>query len=323
MKLVLKTADIPPVVNPETPPGAILAIEGGDPLDGKPDRVNEFYRMGVRIITVVHYRNNELGDVMAQYGSLHPGPYHDGLTQAGRKVVERMQELGMVVDVAHAHPKTLRDIAGMNPRPLLDSHTSLCPSREAGQCGRQRKWQDMERIAKTGGVVCTWPMAFNRSGQMRRTFSDWARETLEMKKRLGIDHVGLGTDGGGNIPRLIEGYRDAAFHRDADEEIRRMLGALSALVVGLGGLVALRRGEHMRMTAVVASAKPAMRAYLDLVATSAALAFLVLILEVWILLLHRRIGRLLAATQAPRAAACPPSDRPPLRECGMYEARFS
>ena len=63
-------------------------------------------------------------------------------------------------------------------------------------------------IAKTGGVVCTWPMAFTRSGQMRRTFSDWAREILEMKKKLGIDPVGLGTDGGGNIPRLIEGYRD-------------------------------------------------------------------------------------------------------------------
>src|SRR5947199_6192433 len=45
----------------------------------------------------------------------------------------------------------------------------------------------------------------------------------------------------------------------------------------LGAAVAFRRAEHMRMTAVVASAKPAMRAYLDLVATVAALAFLVLI----------------------------------------------
>ncbi|MBP1715024.1 MAG: hypothetical protein H6Q42_3227 [Deltaproteobacteria bacterium] len=208
VKLVLKASDIPPVINPETPPGAILAIEGGDPLEGNPDRVNEFYRMGVRIITVVHYRNNELGDIMARYRNLDPGPFHDGLTQAGRMVIERMQELGVVVDVAHAHPKTLRGIAGMNPRPLLDSHTSVCPSREAQQCGRQRTWQDMERIAKTGGVICTWPMAFTRSSQMRRTFSDWAQEILEMKTRLGIDHVGLGTDGGGNIPRLIEGYRD-------------------------------------------------------------------------------------------------------------------
>jgi len=208
VKLVLKAADVPSAPGPERTPGAILAIEGGDPLDGKPERVDDFYRMGIRIITVVHYRNNELGDIMAPYRSLDPGPYRGGLTEAGRRVIERMQGLGMVVDVAHAHPRTLKDIASMNPRPLLDSHTSLCPSEAARQCGRQRTWQDMELVAKTGGVVCTWPMAFNRGGQIRRTFADWAREILEMKKRLGIDHVGLGTDGGGNIPRLIEGYRD-------------------------------------------------------------------------------------------------------------------
>ena len=208
VNLVLKAADVPEFVNPEIPPGAILAIEGGDPLEGKPDRVNEFHRMGVRIITVVHYRNNELGDVMARFGNLDPGPYRNGLSQAGRKVIERMQELGIVVDVAHADSKTLRDIAGMNPRPLLDSHTSPCPAEEAGQCGRQRTWPDMELIAKTGGVVCTWPFAINRPDQRRMTFSDWAREILEMKNRLGIDHVGLGTDGGGSIPRFIQGYRD-------------------------------------------------------------------------------------------------------------------
>jgi membrane dipeptidase len=208
VKLVLKAADVPAVLNPDDPPGAIMAIEGGDPLDGKPERVDEFYQMGVRIITVVHYRNNELGDVMAQYGALNPGPYKNGLTQAGRKVIERMEEVGMVVDVAHAHPTTLKDIAGMNPKPLLDSHTNPCPTDDPRRCHRQRSWKDMERVAKTGGVVCTWPFAFNRPDQQRWTFLDWARETLEMKKRLGMDHVGLGTDGGGGIPRLIEGYRD-------------------------------------------------------------------------------------------------------------------
>ena len=208
VKLVLKVADVPRVLNPGAPPGAILAIEGGDPLEGKPERVDEFYRMGVRIITVVHYRNNELGDVMAPYGALNPGSYNNGLTPAGRRVIERMQEVGMVVDVAHAHPKTLKDIAEMNPRNLLDSHTSACPTQDLRRCHRQRTWTDMELIAQTGGVICTWPFAFERPDQRRKTFADWAAEILEMKKRLGMDHVGLGTDGGGSIPRFIEGYRD-------------------------------------------------------------------------------------------------------------------
>jgi membrane dipeptidase len=208
VKQILKAADVPVTLNPDDPPGAILAIEGGDPLDGNPDRVDEFYRMGVRIITVVHYRNNELGDIMAPYGSKNPGPYKNGLTQEGRKVIERMQEVGMVVDVAHAHSTTLKGIVEMNPKPLLDSHTNPCPFDDPRRCHRQRSWKDTELVAKTGGVVCTWPFAFNRPDQQRRTFLDWAREILEMKKRLGMDHVGLGTDGGGSIPRFIAGYRD-------------------------------------------------------------------------------------------------------------------
>jgi microsomal dipeptidase-like Zn-dependent dipeptidase len=51
-------------------------------------------------------------------------------------------------------------------------------------------------------------MKVRRDTARRETFLDWAKEILEMKKRLGMDHVGLGTDGGGSIPMFIEGYRD-------------------------------------------------------------------------------------------------------------------
>jgi microsomal dipeptidase-like Zn-dependent dipeptidase len=66
----------------------------------------------------------------------------------------------------------------------------------------------MELVAKTGGVVCTWPLGYTRGATIRVTFLDWAKEILEMKKRLGMEHVGLGTDGGGGLPGFIEGYRD-------------------------------------------------------------------------------------------------------------------
>ncbi len=185
-----------------------MAIEGGDPLEGKVERVDEFYQLGVRIITLVHYRNNELGDIMKTWGNSPPGLYNNGLTKTGRKVIERMQEIGMVVDVAHAHPQTLKNIGEMNPKPLLDSHTNPCPSEDAKECGRMRTWRDMELVAKTGGIICTWPWAFWRGDYKRTTIFHWAQEILEMKKRLGIEHVGLGTDGGGNIPRFLEGYWD-------------------------------------------------------------------------------------------------------------------
>jgi microsomal dipeptidase-like Zn-dependent dipeptidase len=208
VKLVLKASDIPDAIGPDIPPGAILSIEGGDPLEGNPDRVDEFYRLGVRMITLMHYRNNELGDIMRMFRNLDPGPAHKGLTPAGRKVVERMQKVGMVVDVAHAHFLTLRQIAEISVKPLVDSHTNPCSIEDPLQCGRFRTWKEMGLIAKTEGVVCTWPMAYTRGATNRITFSDWAKEILEMKSRLGMEHVGLGTDGGGNLPALIEGYRD-------------------------------------------------------------------------------------------------------------------
>jgi len=208
VKLVLKASDVPDAIGPDVGPGAILSIEGGDPLEGNPDRVDEFYRLGVRMITLMHYRNNELGDIMKRWKNADPGPVHNGLTPAGRKVVERMQNVGMVVDVAHAHSLTLRQIAEMSAKPLVDSHTNPCQIEDALRCGRSRTWKDMELVARTGGVVCTWPWAHKWGGAIRKTFSDWAKEILEMKNRLGMNHVGLGTDGGGNLPDLIEGYRD-------------------------------------------------------------------------------------------------------------------
>ena len=64
----------------------------------------------------------------------------------------------------------------------------------------------METIAATGGIVCTWPYAYEYWGVRRMTFADWSAEIVRMKQWLGMAHVGLGTDGGGSLPSLIEGY---------------------------------------------------------------------------------------------------------------------
>jgi microsomal dipeptidase-like Zn-dependent dipeptidase len=200
--LTLRAADIP---GPHPArPGAILGIEGGDALGGRIERVDEFHRMGVRIITVVHYHNNEIGDIMKARSGSDPGPYRGGLSREGRAIIGRMQEIGMVVDVAHAGKATLRQIAAMSRRPLIDSHTGLC--RREGHCGRSRTFEEMEIVAATGGVVCTCPVAWRRPP--KKTFLDWAAELMAMKKRIGIEHIGLGTDGGGGLGAVVEGYRD-------------------------------------------------------------------------------------------------------------------
>jgi microsomal dipeptidase-like Zn-dependent dipeptidase len=200
VKLVKTASDIPKSTGQGYVPGAILSIEGGDALSGNPDRVNDFHDYGVRMITLVHLGSNELGESMAYSQGI-------GLTQKGRKVVERMQEVGVLLDVAHASALTLKHVGEISRRPIVDSHTHPCSVPDENRCGRLRTWQGMEVVAKTGGIVCTWPMGDSRRSK-RETFQDWAREITEMKKRIGMAHVGLGTDGGGGLPRFIDGYRD-------------------------------------------------------------------------------------------------------------------
>jgi membrane dipeptidase len=240
VKLVLKASDVPAALDGDSQPGAILAIEGGDALRGNPDTVNEFYYLGVRIITLIHYRNNELGDTMRMWRNLSSGSPCNGLTPAGRKVVERMQDLGTVVDVAHAHTTTLKQIVEMSSRPLVDSHTNPCSIEDPMQCGRFRTWKDMELIAKTGGVVCTWPFGYKQAETSRITFLDWANEILEMKKRLGMEHVGLGTDGGGGLPGLIEDYRDIG-------DLLKLVKAMQAVGFSHAEIAAYMGGNFYRV----------------------------------------------------------------------------
>lgn len=210
VKLVLKMSDIPA---PGTKtPGAILGLEGGDALEGRADRVDEFHKLGLRVLQIVRLHNNELGDIMRAMPNLDPGPYSGGLTPKGRAVIDRMQEVGVVVDLSHASKATLKDVVAYCRKPILDSHTTtLCASENNWDRVdefyklRARTWEEMEWIASTGGVVCSRPVSWKT--QPIKTIRDWANELLEMKKRIGIEHIGTGTDGGG-IPLLVSGYKD-------------------------------------------------------------------------------------------------------------------
>jgi membrane dipeptidase len=199
VQIIRRASDVPISIGPDNSPGAIMAIEGGDCLEGRINHLDEFYKYGVRMISLLHFHNNEIG---FRQRSQSDGP----LKPFGIKVIERMNKLGIIVDVSHAKTQTLKGIAKITAAPLVDSHTSLHPSDYSLKPTRLRTWEEMEIIAKTGGVICTWPLAYSK-GDVRTTFRDWAEEIIAMKKRLGIKHIGLGTDGGGKLPRRVKGWR--------------------------------------------------------------------------------------------------------------------
>ena len=234
VQLIRKTSDIPSSNGPNDAPGAIMAIEGGDALAGKIRNLDKFYDYGVRRITVLHNLNNEIG---FNQRSQSDGP----LTPFGIQVVERMNELGMIIDGAHSKTQTLRGITEVSAAPIIDSHTNPLPYGYAlSKPTRLRSWAEMELIAKTGGIICTWPLAYSKGSHPRTTLRHWAEEIVEIKKRLGINHVGLGTDGGGNLPQKVKGWKSIL-------SLPKLIGAMREVGLSQDDIAAYTGGNFLRV----------------------------------------------------------------------------
>jgi len=108
-------------------PAIIQDIEGCDFLDGKLERLEEAHRRGVRVIQLVHYIPNPLGDY--QTGDVK----YNGMTAFGGSVIQELNRLGIVVDVAHSTEAMVRQAAKVTTRPLLLSHTALQGSKAMGE----------------------------------------------------------------------------------------------------------------------------------------------------------------------------------------------
>lgn len=200
-------------------PSIIVSAEGGDFLEGQPDRLDEAYeRWTLRHLQLTHYRVNELGDIQTE------PPVHGGLTALGAEVVRLCNRLGLVVDVAHGTRDLVKQAASVTTKPLVLSHTSLSDAPSARS--RLISPDHARIIAGTGGVIGIWPPA--------RIFPDMpalAAGVARMVDLVGIDHVALGSDMGGLVgPSTFASYRDLpalsaallerGFHVD---ELRKLL----------------------------------------------------------------------------------------------------
>lgn len=198
--------------------GAIFACEGGDFLEGRPERVAEAWQSGVRSIQLVHYHINALGDIQTE------SPRHGGLTAAGRAVVDAMNRLGMLVDMAHATFATTRDAAEISTQPIMVSHSYV--SDGTVQHPRLLSEGHALLVAATGGLIGAWP-----TGIGNPDFPSYIDRLFRLVDLVGIDHVGLGTDMDANFRPVWNNYRQlpqlpVALKRGgmSDEEIAKVLG---------------------------------------------------------------------------------------------------
>jgi membrane dipeptidase len=199
-------------------PGALLAFEGGDALEGRPERVREFHARGLRSIQLVHYRINELGDIQTEPSR------HGGLTAAGAAVVAELNRLGMLVDGAHASHDTLRGILEVSRDPILVSHTGAAALRP--DVRRHLPDELFRAVAARGGLIGLWPLA--RAGE---GLPELLAELDHVRRLVGIEHVGVATDLTGLRSTSIPTHRHFAplpaallAHGFSEAEVRAVLG---------------------------------------------------------------------------------------------------
>jgi membrane dipeptidase len=216
-----------------------IGMENGFPLAKDISRVEEFYRKGVRYITLCHSYNNDICDSSTD----RKGPEHNGLSAYGEQVVREMNRLGMIIDVSHISDKSFFDVLKVSEAPVIASHSSV---RSIAHHNRNLSDEMIKALAAKGGVIqiCllneyikdpdTTQVGYRKMAEFRKKWypvwdklsdkekaevrkqrSDIEREFPEqlpavkdyvdhidhVAKIAGVDYVGIGSDfdGGGGL----------------------------------------------------------------------------------------------------------------------------
>ncbi len=167
---------------------AVLTIEDGVFLDGKIERVQEVYDMGVRLITLLWNFENTLGYPNSDDVSVHG----KGLKPFGIEVVEKMNELGMIIDTSHLSEGGFYDVAKYSKKPFMASHSCA-----RAICNHRRNLTDdqLKTIGNTGSVVgVNFECSFLKEGSNYATMDQIIEHLLYMKDKAGIDSIGFGSD---------------------------------------------------------------------------------------------------------------------------------
>jgi len=121
-----------------------IGMENGYPLGNNLDLIDTFYRQGVRYITLCHSSNNDICD--SSTDTLELG----GLSEFGREVVKRMNDLGIMVDISHASDRSFYDVIDLSRVPVIASHSC-----SRAICDNPRNLNDemLTALKENGGVI--------------------------------------------------------------------------------------------------------------------------------------------------------------------------
>jgi len=128
---------------------ALMGIEGGHSIEADMHLLRDYYRLGVRYMTLSWSNTNEWADSSGDIDD-RKVQHHNGLTDFGKQVVIEMNRLGMMVDISHVADKTFWDAIGTTKAPVIASHSS---ARALTNAPRNMTDAMLKAVAKNGGVV--------------------------------------------------------------------------------------------------------------------------------------------------------------------------
>jgi len=226
--------------------GIIYGLQSSDQF-GSLDDVNRCYGYGQRVSQLSYNFRSRIAD-----GAFEP--YDGGVSEYGGKVIDRMNSVGMAVDLGHASDKTKLDAIARSKGPVILSHgncRALIPN------GLRATTDDaIRKLAAKGGVMGITDIAFMVKGTEPVTVDDVIDHYDHVRDLVGIEHVGVGSDAGiesndfGAPAALKEMLTkaDARYHVHGDHEIVAGMGGPSRMYELTAGLV--RRGytdEQIRL----------------------------------------------------------------------------
>lgn len=204
LRVARRGADLDAARGDHGPPVAVLHLEGAEAIDPGLEALELWYEAGLRSIGPVWSRPNAFGHGVPFISPSSPdlGP---GLSDAGRTLVLRCAELGILVDVSHLNEAGFWDVARLDPGPVVASHSAahaLCPT------SRNLLDSQLDAIGASGGLVgIVFACPF-----LRPDFADdpdtplelIARHARYVADRIGVAHVALGSDyDGATIPAAL------------------------------------------------------------------------------------------------------------------------
>ncbi len=201
---------------------AFLTIEEGAALKGSLANLRNFYRLGVRLVTLTWNYPNEIG-----FPHISPEYQKQGLTERGRELVAEMNRLGMLVDVSHLSDQGFFDVAALSSKPFIASHSNA-----RAVTGHSRNLTDemIRLLAAKGGVMgLNFAQAFLGTSPVS-LIEDMIRHLNHIYQTGGIEVMALGSDFDGikpavevenigQIGKLLEAMEKAGFSDDQIEQI--------------------------------------------------------------------------------------------------------